>query len=876
MKKIEIINDDIIEKTAIKITENGDITRKIVVFPNIRAGYYLRKKILEKNKKTSLLPKIYSIDDFVKERLILNIDFEFIDSVEMLFLLYRNFRDDVSKLFSKKLMTDEFFDYAKIIINDFEELRINAIKKEDIRPYDFLIRDEIVLRDKDKKISDRYNVFSDLYSNFYDFLYSEKKFSRSMIYEKYSEVDDDLKDFNEIILAGFFALTEIEKRIFKKIYENKKSYFLFFAHPLLKEKISFLGFNLDFENDIYEGFREKNIEVLGVLNKHHQVFSLKKKLKEIGDFDNTAIIIPDTSDIIILLENFLGDVNKFNISGGFSIKYSPLFSIINDIREIFKNSVVKNYKRYFNVESFYEFISNNYLKKIVSPDFNKKIEDKTELYFDISIVKEIGTLGDIIIRFNEVRDLNDFILVFRDLINFIYEQTNLRFHPYWRFMFDEVKETLDLHLKKNFTDISFNEIYTYFDFVLEILSKINLSFISSPLEGVQCIGFLEARNLKFKNIILLDANDGVFPPLPDPNSFISDYIKKSLKIPDMRTTNDIYRYYLESLIYQAKNVFIYHIDTNQTIKSPIIEKIIWEMEKRKFQIKNFPDLLPQISFETSKPKKIKKDERIKEIIKNIDYSYTAFSTYAICEIMFYYEYVVGVSVDDESYKRFEGIDIHKSINEFLKNFKGKKMSSIDKKKVFKLIDKAVKSVFGNKNDIETRVIKKQIKKRLLDLYNFLLDKKKDSILLETEKEGETYFKVGENKFRVVARSDCIFKNSDKIEIVDFKMSSEIDRHLPKIKNISDYKKIGSLQLPLYIEVFSNYYDGVFNASIITLGTKSIQEKFLYNGDDNVSQKEFRELILKMLSDIYEKDFFEPPENQKNCKECPYKNLCFES
>jgi hypothetical protein len=227
MKKIEIINDDIIEKTAIKITENGDITRKIVVFPNIRAGYYLRKKILEKNKKTSLLPKIYSIDDFVKERLILNIDFEFIDSVEMLFLLYRNFRDDVSKLFSKKLTTDEFFDYAKILINDFEELRINAIKKEDIRPYDFLIRDGIVLRDEDKKMFERYNIFSDLYSNFYDFLYSEKKFSRSMIYEKYSEVDDDLKDFDEIILAGFFALTEIEKKIFKKFMKIKNHIFYF-------------------------------------------------------------------------------------------------------------------------------------------------------------------------------------------------------------------------------------------------------------------------------------------------------------------------------------------------------------------------------------------------------------------------------------------------------------------------------------------------------------------------------------------------------------------------------------------------------------------------------------------------------------------------
>jgi MoaA/NifB/PqqE/SkfB family radical SAM enzyme len=158
----------------------------------------------------------------------------------------------------------------------------------------------------------------------------------------------------------------------------------------------------------------------------------------------------------------------------------------------------------------------------------------------------------------------------------------------------------------------------------------------------------------------------------------------------------------------------------------------------------------------------------------------------------------------------------------------------------------------------------------------LVDKKKDSILLETEREGETYFKVGENKFRVVARSDSIFKNGDKIEIVDFKMSSKMDRHLPKIKNISDYKKIGSLQLPLYIEIFSNYYDGVFNASIITLGSKFIQEKFLYNGDDNVSQKEFKELILKMLSNIYEKDFFEPPENQKNCTECPYKNLCFGS
>ena len=436
---------------------------------------------------------------------------------------------------------------------------------------------------------------------------------------------------------------------------------------------------------------------------------------------------------------------------------------------------------------------------------------------------------------------------------------------------------LDLYLKKDIKDISFTENYSYFDFILDILSKISLNFISSPVEGLQCIGFLEARNLRFKNVFLIDANDGVFPPLPDPNSFLSDYIKRSLDIADIRTTNDIYRYYLENIILGAENVFIYHLDTNKTIKSSIVEKIVWEMEKRCFGVTNFSQSIGAISFETFNPKKIEKDDKIKKIIRNISYSYTAFSTYTYCEIMFYYEYVIGVRFEEKNkdYKVDEGIKIHKCINEFLKNFKGKKINFFEKDLVLKFIDKAIKDVFGERNDIETIVISNQIRKRLFDLYEFLIERRGDNILVETEKEASIYMSFDKENAKVVAKADAIFENNKRLYIVDFKMSSDANAYLPRFKNMDDYKKIGSLQLPLYIDVFSNFYSNVYvyNASLIMLGSKKIEERFLYEDNFNI-QDEFKKIVLNILIEIYNKKYFEPPQDEKRCKTCPYRNLCF--
>ena len=384
MKKIDIIYGDIIEYTAQEVLKAKNISKSVVVFPNIRAGYYLRKKILDNNKKTSLLPFIYSIDDFIKKRLFLKVDFELVDTSDMIFILYKNFKEEFCNLFSRNLTTDEFFDYAKIIINDFEELKINSINKQNIKPYDFLIRDGILNLEKDN-VFEKYDIFSELYDKFYRFMYNSNKFSRSMIYEKYSEISDNFDDIEILIFSGFFAFTYVEKKIFKNIYKNSKSCFIFSYHPLLKDKISFFDLSIDFEKDIYKDLNGKNIEIVGVLNKHEQVFLLKNKLKEINDYDSTAIIIPDASDIIILLENLLGDVSKFNISAGFSIKYSPLFSIIKDLRNLFKNSVVRKSKRYFNYTFLERFILNNHLRKIVSKNLEDKMK-KIKSFYVISVI----------------------------------------------------------------------------------------------------------------------------------------------------------------------------------------------------------------------------------------------------------------------------------------------------------------------------------------------------------------------------------------------------------------------------------------------------------------------------------------------------------
>jgi inactivated superfamily I helicase len=57
-------------------------------------------------------------------------------------------------------------------------------------------------------------------------------------------------------------------------------------------------------------------------------------------------------------------------------------------------------------------------------------------------------------------------------------------------------------------DIQFRDVGSYFALFKRYLMASYTPFAGTPLRGVQVLGFLETRNLKFENVVFLDANEG--------------------------------------------------------------------------------------------------------------------------------------------------------------------------------------------------------------------------------------------------------------------------------------------------------------------------------------------------------------------------------
>jgi CRISPR/Cas system-associated exonuclease Cas4 (RecB family) len=92
------------------------------------------------------------------------------------------------------------------------------------------------------------------------------------------------------------------------------------------------------------------------------------------------------------------------------------------------------------------------------------------------------------------------------------------------------------------------------------------------------------------------------------------------------------------------------------------------------------------------------------------------------------------------------------------------------------------------------------------------------------------------------------------------------------------KHINSLQLPIYSMAFAerfkkNSYE--INGSIILLGKKNIEEVMLF--DEAAERKEkmdlYQKILSEILSDILKSPEFRPPENESQCKNCPYTTIC---
>src|ERR1035437_6122012 len=106
----------------------------------------------------------------------------------------------------------------------------------------------------------------------------------------------------------------------------------------------------------------------------------------------------------------------------------------------------------------------------------------------------------------------------------------------------------------------------------ERLSSQMVAFSGSPLRGLQILGLFETRGLNFKNVIVVDVNEGLLPSLNIYEPLIPREVMIKLNLDRLELEEEIQRYGFMRLISAAENTHLIYQQNSDRIRSRFIEE----------------------------------------------------------------------------------------------------------------------------------------------------------------------------------------------------------------------------------------------------------------------------------------------------------------
>ena len=122
-----------------------NLSTSIFIFPSKRAGFFLKKEIVHQNTQNIFSPKIVSIEEFIENIADLKIG----EPIQLLFEFYEAYLTTNPSL--EKESFEYFSSWAKVLLDDFNEIDRNLIDATSIFNYLKSIKDSSPFRAQNDK-----------------------------------------------------------------------------------------------------------------------------------------------------------------------------------------------------------------------------------------------------------------------------------------------------------------------------------------------------------------------------------------------------------------------------------------------------------------------------------------------------------------------------------------------------------------------------------------------------------------------------------------------------------------------------------------------------------------------------------------------------
>ena len=682
----------------------NDLSRVAIVFPNKRASLFFNEHLAAQSDRPLWSPAYVSISELFRQLS----PWKLGDPIRLVCELYKVFREETH---SEETL-DDFYFWGELLISDFDDVDKNLVDadrlfsnlqdlKNIMDDYDFLDSEqEEAIRQffqnfsierrtqlKEKFIS-LWDKLGDIYHGYRNNLAELGIAYEGMMYRYVmEELQPEKLKYDRYVFVGFNVLNKVETRFFERLRDAGRALFywdydLFYTRlprektpPYTHEAGEFILRNLKiFPNELPETAFDvlrhpKNVRFISAPTENAQARYLPEWVRSVMKNDpsgtptqekENAVVLCNESLLLPVLHSIPSEVKNVNITMGFPLAQTPVYSFISALMELQTNGYRRDTGRY-SYEAVQAVLKHPYTRQL-SPSaekLEKQLTKDNRFYPLPSELKQDEFLEQVFTPQTGISALCQYLTDTLREVSILYRQeqeTDDIFNQLYR---ESLFKSYTL-INRLLSLIDSGELNLQTDTLKRLLCRLlatsNIPFHGEPAIGMQVMGVLETRNLDFRNLIMLSLNEGQLPKAGGESSFIPYNLRKAFGMTTIEHKNAVYAYYFYRLIQRAENITLLYNTSSDGLNRGEMSRFMLQ-----FLVESPHDISREYLEAGQSPQGTTdiSIEKTPEVFERLRCSYdcsnpqsyilspSALNAYLDCRLKFYYRYVARLKAPDE-------------------------------------------------------------------------------------------------------------------------------------------------------------------------------------------------------------------------------------
>ena len=913
---------NLLDQVAQDLLSQPCLEAATVLLPNRRAVNFLEYYLAKRLKAPQVLPRLRPIEDWALETYVAQAEEPevIIHEYDQAYLAYEAARE----VLSQDLAWEKFFPWALKLVQLFREFDL-----EFARVHDLVHLPEDQAPEKAREILER---IGQIYQSFGKKLAERGFITPAKVFRRLAEGDLALPE-GPVYLVGFYALTEAEDRLFRRLYDQGASIYWHADPDHLPEL--YVRWRKQWRVEPQplrpQTFSPPEILFFEAHDLHAELQELRKRLPErITDPrpDQRAIVLLSSGNLIPLLYHL--PEGPVNLTMGYPLRLTGLYTFLENL---FSLLIRYDQTRGYPVREFLNFLRSPYLPRAY--EFEAKLRQSGAPFvskdFCLAVAEDFPVQELFEKLIEPVQNASTPWALAQALRGaFLFLQAAERASLLEREFIASFSEVVLPVLEESlFAQVSM-EKRALFRLVTELLSSVQVPFQGEPLRGLQVMGLLETRLLSFREIFVLDLNEGVLPDVEDVNPLLPHGIRTALGLPERERDEAILRYHFERLLQTADRVHLFwQFQTNtgeakldaKKVRSRYVERLLWEVEKEEGRFfeessrasalkKSFIEIDAQgLAPKAPLPKAPSFREAILQRIQEL--SPSLLEVYLKCPLRFFYQEILRLDApktpDEMAYDQL-GTAVHEALKDFFEEAtQGVSPARIKKEDL---------SLARLEELFESHLKRKPFYKYLsparkffifygarFRLQKFLENHPEETVILALEKTFRASLDVpGVGRLTLKGQMDRIDQREEGGHvfhlILDYK-TGRVSRLAAKLIDPTPWgevydhetlkllaKDFPDLQLPFYVYLYGLEQGekdlwASTTAAYVKLRERGQEEYWIpfqelqKNGSTYASwlQQQFPALIRYLVRHMLEAPCWYPAVEEEACGYCPYQRMC---